>query len=347
LQLELACFLAFGFAPFALCPADFGSGAGIEPDQWLCFLASRDHQRPELFRGRVLFRENSGQCRLQISGRFTGLFLGIAELTPRSFTEYHEACMRVLNEFGCTRAVDDLRTDDFEKLRAKMARQYGPWRLTGEVQRIRSLFKYAFDAGHTEKMMRFGSGFKKPSKRQMRVHKAAAGKKLFRRDEVRAMVCGAVVVGKDGPELVRANLQLRAMILLGINCGFGNDDWGTLPLSALDLDGGWIDFPRPKTGINRRCPLWSETVAGLREVLDARPAPKEPEAEGRLFVTKYGKSWSKAAELTVKDGIPSASRANPVSAEMRQLLNALGINGSRNFYTLQHTFETVGGGSRD
>ena len=38
-----------------------------------------------------------------------------------------------------------------------------------------------------------------------------------------------------------------AMFLLGINCGFGNADCGTLPLSALDLDGCWINFPRPKT----------------------------------------------------------------------------------------------------
>ena len=27
-------------------------------------------------------------------------------------------------------------------------------------------------------------------------------------------------------------------------------------LSAIDFEGGWVDFPRPKTGIERRCKLW-------------------------------------------------------------------------------------------
>jgi hypothetical protein len=44
---------------------------------------------------------------------------------------------------------------------------------------------------------------------------------------------------------------LKAMILLGINCGYGNADCGTLPLSALDLKNGWINYHRPKTGIVR------------------------------------------------------------------------------------------------
>lgn len=39
------------------------------------------------------------------------------------------------------------------------------------------------------------------------------------------------------------------MILLAVNCGFGNEDCGTLPLSALDLKGGWVAHARPKTGV--------------------------------------------------------------------------------------------------
>jgi hypothetical protein len=49
------------------------------------------------------------------------------------------------------------------------------------------------------------------------------------------------------------------MILLGINGGMGNSDCANLPLRAVDLDAGMIDFPRPKTGIARRCPLWPDT----------------------------------------------------------------------------------------
>jgi hypothetical protein len=42
--------------------------------------------------------------------------------------------------------------------------------------------------------------------------------------------------------------QLRAMILLGINCGLGNSDCAGLSHSHLDLERGWLDYPRVKTG---------------------------------------------------------------------------------------------------
>jgi integrase len=125
------------------------------------------------------------------------------------------------------------------------------------------------------------------------------------------------------------------MILLGVNCGFGNTDCGTLPLSALNLATGWIDFPRPKTGISRRCCLWPETVAAIRDALASRQDTKDKANASLVFITKYGESWGKETS------------ASPISAETRKLLDALGINGSRNFYALRHTFETIGGESRD
>jgi integrase len=108
--------------------------------------------------------------------------------------------------------------------------------------------------------------------------------KLFSAEEVRRLVNGRLVVGERGPELLRAGVQLRAMILLGVNCGFGNADCGTLPLSAVDLETGWIDYARPKTGIARRCPFWPETVEALKEALAKRPTPKSPEHAGLFFI---------------------------------------------------------------
>jgi integrase len=125
------------------------------------------------------------------------------------------------------------------------------------------------------------------------------------------------------------------MVLLGINCGFGNADCGTLPLLALDLERGWVDYPRPKTGIPRRCPLWPETVQALKEALADRPEPKKQEYAGLVFITKYGQPWAKD------------DSAGPVTQEMRKLLNKLGVNGHRNFYALRHTFRTVADGAKD
>ena len=44
--------------------------------------------------------------------------------------------------------------------------------------------------------------------------------------------------------LRKAKLPLRAMLLLGVQAGFGNSDLGNLPLSAVDLQSGWIDLPQ-------------------------------------------------------------------------------------------------------
>jgi len=123
---------------------------------------------------------------------------------------------------------------------------------------------------------------------------------------------------------------------MGVNCGFGNADCGTLALEALDLEAGWIHFPRPKTGIDRRCPLWPETMAALREALAVRPKAKEPRAERLVFVTQRGASWSK----DIAD--------NPIAKSFAKLVEALGLQcKGRGFYALRHVFETIGGESRD
>jgi integrase len=134
-----------------------------------------------------------------------------------------------------------------------------------------------------------------------------------------------------------AGNPLRAMILLGVNCGFGNADCGKLPLAAVGLKAGWVRYPRPKTGIDRRCPLWPETVEALHAAPARRPTPKDPEYEGLFFVTKYGDSWHK------NDGVDG-----PVIKETAKLLGLLGLKRrGLNFYGLRHTFETVGGAAKD
>ena len=118
------------------------------------------------------------------------------------------------------------------------------------VQRIRSVFKFGFDVGLMGTPMRLGPGFVRPSKKTIRLERPRKGPRMFEASELREI-------------LDAATQPLKAMILLGVNCGFGNADCGTLPLAALDLTGGWVNYHRPKTGITRRCPLWPETVEAL------------------------------------------------------------------------------------
>jgi hypothetical protein len=80
-------------------------------------------------------------------------------------------------------------------------------------------------------------------------------------------------------------------------------------------------YPRPKTCVERRCWLWPETVAALREAIVARPKPKHEADAELVFVTKYGGRWF--------TGTPN----NPLSHEMTKLLCELGIHRrGPNFY---------------
>ena len=81
----------------------------------------------------------------------------------------------MVGSFGKTRLVDDLAADDFQALRAKLAKLYGVHKLGKEVQLTRTIFKYGIDAGLIDKPVRFGPTFKKPAARIMRAHRQKKG----------------------------------------------------------------------------------------------------------------------------------------------------------------------------
>jgi integrase len=244
------------------------------------------------------------------------------ELSPRTWADYKIATDLIVACFGKSRVVADLDPDDFANLRRKMVKRWGKVRVRNYIQYIRSIFKFGFDKRLIAVPVCFGPEFARPSKKVMRLERASAGPRMFEADELIKIID-------------TAGVPLKAMILLGVNAGYGNSDVGTLPQSAVDLEAGWVNYHRPKTGIERRCPLWPETVQALKEALAKQPGPKDPKDAGLFFLTKYGGSWHKETE------------DNPLSKEMRKLLDSLDINGHRNFYALRHTFETIGGEARD
>jgi integrase len=284
-------------------------------------------QKDALHAGRKPRESTEGATVHELANRFLNqkqALVDVGELSPRTWRDYKEACDAIVAAFGKRRLVADIDPDDFADLRKKLAGKWGPHRLSKTIQFVRCVFKFAFEAGLVAVPVRFGPGFKRPSKKTIRLQRAKAGAKLFTADEIRRLLAAALP-------------QLKAMILLGINCGFGNADCALLPRSVVDLDAGLIDFPRPKTGIPRRCPLWPETVQALKDALAARPDPKRAEHAELVFVTRCGDSWHK----DTPDG--------PISREMGKLLRRLGINGRKGlgFYTLRHTFRTVADEARD
>ncbi len=255
-------------------------------------------------------------CELFLDAKSQAVALG--EISERTFKEYVASCKRFVGVIGRNTPVSDLGPRTFETFQIERSQVLGVVAIGNEITRIRSVFRWLHQAQHVREPINFGPDFKKPGARVLRRHRRQQGKKLFDQDQIHRL-------------LGEAGLQMRAMILLGINCGFGNTDCATLPLDALDLDGGWIDFPRPKTEVDRLCPLWPETADALRTWVARRPKPR-PEAEGRVFVTGAGRPWDHSS--------------NPVAKRFRFLLIWAEIP-KGGFYWLRHTFETVGGGSKD
>lgn len=244
--------------------------------------------------------------------------LAKVEIVKRTYETYFGTCKRVIECFGKDTPVELLGPADFSKLRRAREEKWNLIALGNEITRVRSLFKWLYDSRLIKEPMHFGPDFRQPQARTIRRYRRLRGKKLYEAQEIRSL-------------LHNAPAPLRAMILLGVNCGFGPTDCATLPLTALDLDRGWVSFPRQKTEVERECPLWPETVQALRLELQNRPDPL-PEAEGRVFVLAGGKTWE--------------NEHNPVSRRFAQAKLWAGINRG-SFYWLRHTFETIAGDSKD
>jgi integrase len=258
-----------------------------------------------------------------------------SEISTRTFADYYAVAQNLVKGFGKNRLVVDLVADDFDRLRRHVAKTRGPVGIGNEVQRVRTVFRYGHEAGLIEQPVRFGPTFKKPGRKVLRIERAKRGTKMLEAVDIRRI-------------LKAAPMPLRAMTLLGVNCGFGNSDIRALPLAALDLDKGWIDFPRPKTGIERRCPLWPETVAALREAIAGRPKPKQSEAKGLVFVTRCGEPWGSRPKLAADGEEQRGVFHDPISGEFRKVLKTLKLHRKGlGFYSLRHVCETIGGDSRD
>jgi integrase len=247
------------------------------------------------------------------------------EITPRMVVDYSYTCANLIKAIGANRKITSIRPEDFDKLLADYAADKSIYSVANLVQRTRTLFKFAFDSYLIDKPVRFGVEFKKPPKRMFRKKRVERGPRMFTAEQIRAI-------------LDMANPAIKAMTLLGINCGFGNHDCSKLTFGAIDFATGWIDFPRPKTYVGRRIPIWPETVEAIEAYLPHRQRPKKKAHRELIFITIHGSPWYR----------DNGSCSQPITSQFRKYLERLGIyRKGVSFYTLRHVFETVAGECKD
>jgi len=256
-------------------------------------------------------------------------------LSPRTFAEYLEVGTRITRYFGPMRPVAAIQPADFTGLREALAQgkngRIGIERL-GKLIIIARLF-FNYGANHRlHAPVVFGSEFSKPRADALRRAKAKRGReaerrKLFTSEEVRNL-------------LDLADDQMRTMILLALNGGLGNTAVALMPREVVDWNKGLIDYERPKDGLDRRFPLWPETVQALKVVMARKRERVRAGCENKVFLTRCGNLWAsfdkRAAETKQENS------KGPLSREFRRLMVAAKCYRTRrSFYSLRHTFRTV------
>jgi integrase len=242
------------------------------------------------------------------------LLVESGEMKRTTWKDYEAVCGLIVKAFTETRQVASLGPEDFQELRASFAKgdkkPRGLVSISNLVTRTRVVFKYADEVLNVR--AKLGPDFKKPKKSALRAErKRKYGKRglMFTAADVHAL-------------LSKAEPDMRAMILLGLNGALGNTD--ILRFSTEHIDGNWLDYPRPKTSVDRWIPLWPETREALAAVV--RPEPARPDFADRIFLTPDGLEW----------------RTDQISTAFAKLLDACGLKrAGLNFYSLRRTFRTV------
>jgi integrase len=245
------------------------------------------------------------------------------ELHPRTFAEYYSTGEKLIAFFGRERVVADIRPDEFARLRAGVASKVGLVSVLNFITKVRVLFKFALDNGDIETAVKFGKSFDRPEKKVLDKAKKKRPKK-----ELPPAALWKLIDGAD--------VQMKAMILLAINSGMGSTDCANLTRSDLAARPGWLDYPRVKTGVDRRFPLWPETREAIAAVSEKRPEPKDPADADLVFLTRYGFPWARFHG----DGKGKRSVVDSVSQMFGKLGTKTGVTLPSGFYILRHIFRT-------
>lgn len=254
----------------------------------------------------------------------------LGQIKLRSFRNFKSIVGRFADYVGKSMTVGEIHPEVFAAYRQKELKALGVDAIRKHASIIRQMFGWAYQQDYIDQPVKFGAGFKVKAKPPGRV-------KLFTPDEVRRIIDAAPAT-------------LKAMVLLAINCGFGQTDLGNLPESAVSLTAGFIDFPRPKTGTPRRCPLWPETVQAMRDALAVRPRPADAADAGLFFLTNRGTKFVRETARMKEGVIQSVLIVDSIGPIFAKLMGRCGIwkltakgNGEsdgRNFYTFRRTHRT-------
>lgn len=232
--------------------------------------------------------------------------LQIGEIVRSTHEDYLRISKLLVNFFD-RQTVASVMPTDWNRFRASIS-DVSPHTLNRRVTAVRTIFNWAYESALIEVPVRFGPDFKFTSMRARRKHDQQRPSSTLTAATIRKM-------------LNAANPRLHCWILLGINCGFYSVDISSI--ERRHIDGEFVDFPRPKTAIERRCWLWPETQQAVAKIA---------QSEGQLFLSRNGQP------LNVSYG---KTRTDLVKNHWTEAKRKLGVKWPGGFSSLRHTYRTI------
>jgi integrase len=203
------------------------------------------------------------------------------ELSPNAYGQYRLSAQRIDRLSGHV-LLEDWNPDATRALYERFARAHGTDLARRAVGHLRTCLRHAAEMGWC-KDVRMGD---RVVARLAARPQATMKWRLYTPTEVRMILAelDRQIDAADGRRLPSLT-QLRAMVYLALNGGYGATELAELPRSAVDLAGARIEHRRGKTGMAHVVPLWPETVKALRPVMAQRPG------DDLVFRTRQGGPW--------------------------------------------------------
>ena len=159
-------------------------------------------------------------------------------------------------------------------------RQYSSESINHFLSAVHAMFVFAEETGIIEKSLRLRS-----IKNERIPIAGSREKPLYTLEDLHKL-------------LNNADLMLKTMIIIALNCGFGPKDLQDLAWD--DIEGERVTLPRSKTGICQTYLLWPESLELLNQIkreralliLRMRKRKVDHSDDGHVFVTRYWKPWT-------------------------------------------------------
>jgi len=241
------------------------------------------------------------------------------ELTTRHYTDQINCLNKFVNSIGQFVKIRDISTLDLQKYRRKINKSYSSQRTNLNISVMKAMFHWAKKNDILTETPNIDAISRNKIEHQQRY--------IFSPEQIRTL-------------LEKADVQMKVMIWLGLNCGFGCMDCAQLQWKNIDLKKNRVILARGKTGILRDLPLWPETVELLKNI---------PHREGKLvFYTKHGKPMISERCASIGSSTKYTS-TNMVTTKFSRLLKKAGIQVPKGtgFYALRRNAATMAARSGD